>query len=142
MKRTVKNIVLILLMLTLGVSTALLAYLHFSEPDDRNLSGEWTAELDMTEQAAVTALGWLQEIEAVSISLEDMEAYMQNLTVQVNLTMEQTDRTGEASAAMYCRKATMPAGRLPMRDLPGLFKVFWLSGFAWQAIRAVQTGKL
>ncbi|MCM1191582.1 MAG: hypothetical protein NC123_16120 [Butyrivibrio sp.] len=94
MKKTVKDIILILLVVTLGVTTALFAYLHFSRPDDRNLTGEWVAELDMTEQAAVTALGWLQEIEAVSVSLEDMEAYMQDLTVQVSLTMEQTGRAG------------------------------------------------
>mgnify|MGYP006922429502 CR=1 FL=1 len=46
-------------------------------------------ELDMTEQAAMTALAWLQDIEAVPVSLEDMGAYMQNLTVQVRLNMKQ-----------------------------------------------------
>lgn len=93
MRKNIKNAVFILLLLTLSVSTALLAYLHFFATDDKNLSGEWTAELDMTEQAAVTALSWLQDIEAASISLEDMESYMQRLTVQVNLTFEQTDRS-------------------------------------------------
>lgn len=91
-RKTVKNIVMILLLLTLSISTALLAYLHFFASADRDLSGEWTAELDMTERAAVTALDWLQDIEAVTVSLEDMETYMQGLTIQVELTLEQTDR--------------------------------------------------
>lgn len=92
MRKAVKNVIFILLILTLSISTALLAYLHFFMSDGRELSGEWTASLDMTPQAAVTALGWLQDIEAVSISTEDMEMYMQDLTVQVNLTFEQTSR--------------------------------------------------
>lgn len=93
MKKTIKNVILILLILTLSVSTAFLTYLHFFASSDGALSGEWTASLDMTEQAAVTALDWLQDIEAVSISLEDMESYMQDLTIQVNLTFEQTARS-------------------------------------------------
>lgn len=92
MKKTIKNAVVILLFLTLSISTALLTYLHFFASDDRELSGEWTANLDMTEQAAVTALDWLQDIEGVSVSLEDAESYMQDLTIQVNLTLEQTSR--------------------------------------------------
>ena len=96
MKKIIKNTIIALLLLALSVSTALLAYLHFFASDarefsgDKDLSGEWTANLDMTGQAAVTALFWLQDIEAVSISLEDMESYMQDLTIQVNLTLEQT----------------------------------------------------
>lgn len=90
MKKIIKNVVVVLLVLTLSASTAFLAYLHFFASEDEELSGEWIAELDMTEQAAVTALSWLQDIEAVSISLEDMEAYMQDLTIQMNLTLEQT----------------------------------------------------
>ncbi|MBD5469049.1 MAG: hypothetical protein HDR21_12970 [Lachnospiraceae bacterium] len=90
MKKIIKNVVVVLLILTLSASTAFLAYLHFFASEDEELSGEWIAELDMTEQAAVTALSWLQDIEAVSISLEDMEAYMQDLTIQMNLTLEQT----------------------------------------------------
>ncbi len=93
MGKVVKNTVWILLLSTLSVSTVLLIYLHFFASDDRNLSGEWTAELDMTQQAAVTALDWLQDIEAVSVSLEDMESYMQGLTIQVDLTLEQTARS-------------------------------------------------
>lgn len=93
MKRTVKNTVLILLLFTLSASTAFLAYLHFFAPGETNLSGEWTTELDMTGKAAVTALGWLQDIEAVAISLDDMEKYMQGLTIQVDMSLEQTART-------------------------------------------------
>lgn len=90
MRKTIKNVVFTLLLLTLCASTALLTYLHFFASDDRELSGEWTANLDMKQQAAVTALGWLQDIEAVSVSLEDMESYMPDLKIQINLTLEQT----------------------------------------------------
>ncbi|MBD5500388.1 MAG: hypothetical protein HDR10_04150, partial [Lachnospiraceae bacterium] len=99
MGKIIKNVILTLLLLTLSISTALLAYLHFFASDDKELSGEWTAELDMTQQAAVTALSWLQEIEAVSVSLEDMESYMQDLNIQVNLTLEQT---GSAEGTFCC----------------------------------------
>ncbi|MDE7250486.1 MAG: hypothetical protein K2N82_11535, partial [Lachnospiraceae bacterium] len=92
MRKIIKNVILTLLILTLSISTAFLAYLHFFASDDRELAGEWTANLDMTQQAAVKALSWLQDIEAVDISLEDMEAYMQDLNIQVDLTLEQTDR--------------------------------------------------
>lgn len=90
MEKNIKNTIFALLLLSLSISTVILAYLHFFASGDGNLSGEWTANLDMTEQAAAAALGWLQDIEAVSVSLEDTEAYMQGLTVQVNLTLEQT----------------------------------------------------
>jgi hypothetical protein len=99
MRKKVKNTIVVLLILTLGISTALLAYLYFFAPEggilsrNQDLTGEWTADLDMTEHAAVTALGWLQDIEAVSISLEDMEDYMRGLTIQVNLTFAQTARS-------------------------------------------------
>ena len=93
MKKIIKSVIITLLLLTLSASTALLTYLHFFASDEKELSGEWTANLDMTQQAAVTALFWLLDIEAVSISLEDMESYMQDLTIQVNLTLEQTARS-------------------------------------------------
>ena len=93
MRKTIKNAVFILLFLTLSVSTASLAYLHFFASDDRELSGEWTAKIDMTEQAAITAISWLQDIEGVSVSYEEIESYMRELTVQVNLIFEQTERS-------------------------------------------------
>ena len=93
MKETIKNVVLTLLSLTLGISAALLFYLHFFASDEESLSGEWTASLDMTEQAAVTAFGWLQDIEGVSVSLEDVQSNMPELTIEVNLTFEQTGRS-------------------------------------------------
>ncbi|MDE7260130.1 MAG: hypothetical protein K2N77_12955, partial [Lachnospiraceae bacterium] len=93
MRKTIKNAVFILLFLTLSVSTAILAYLHFFASDDKDLSGEWTANIDMTEQVAVTAFSWLQAIEGVSVSYEEIESYMQELTVQVNVTFEQTERS-------------------------------------------------
>lgn len=90
MGKIIKNSALTLLLLILSASTILLVYLHFFAPAEEDLSGEWTAELDLTEQAVVTAFCWLQDIEAVSVSLEDVESYMQDLTVRVNLTLEQT----------------------------------------------------
>lgn len=99
MKKIVKNIIIVLTLLILSVSTALLAYLHFGTPVDSDLSGQWTANLDMTDQAAVTAFIWLQDIEAVSISLEEVEACMRDLTIQVNLTLEQTTDGG---GNFYC----------------------------------------
>lgn len=90
MRKNLKNILLTILFLCLITSTALLTYLQFFAPNDKDLSGNWTAKLDMTKQSAVTALDWLQDIEAVSISLEDMENYMHGLTIEVNLTFEQT----------------------------------------------------
>lgn len=98
------NTILILLILSLSISTAVLAYLHFFKKDDRSLSGEWTAELDMTEQAAVTALIWLQDIEAVSVSLEDMESCMRQLTIQVDLNLEAiSDFEGAFRGSVLCK---------------------------------------
>ena len=88
-----KKFVFALLFLIMGTFTGLFGCLYFFASHDKGLTGEWTADLDMTEQAAVTALGWLQDIEAVSVSLKDMESYMQGLTVQVNLTLEETARS-------------------------------------------------
>lgn len=99
MGKTIKNAIFIILILTLSISTAILAYLHFFASDEKELSGEWTTNLDMTEHAVVTALDWLQDIEAVSISLEDMGAYMQGLTIQVNMALEQT---GRAEGTFQC----------------------------------------
>ena len=100
MGKVVKNTVVILLLFTLSASTALLIYLHFFTSEDRDLSGEWVAELDMTQQVKVIALSWLQDIEGVSISLEDMDSYMQDLTIQVTLHMEQTDHS---VGTFYCK---------------------------------------
>ncbi len=92
MGKAIKNAIFTLLLLTLSASTALLAYLYFFASDNKELTGEWSAELDMTGQAAVTAFSWLQDIEAVSLSLEDVESYMQDLTIRLDLTLEQTAR--------------------------------------------------
>ncbi|MDE7416790.1 MAG: hypothetical protein K2N44_10920 [Lachnospiraceae bacterium] len=93
MKKIIKNTVFAILFSVLILSTALLAYLHFYASNDKNLSGEWTANLDMTQHAAVTALDWLQDIEAVSVSMQDMESHMQGLTIELCLTLKQTART-------------------------------------------------
>ena len=90
MEKDKKNIILLLLILILSISTAFLVYLHFFKSDDSSLSGEWTAELDLTEQAAVEAFIWLRDIEAVSVSLEDVESCMRKLAVQVDLNLEAT----------------------------------------------------
>lgn len=94
MGKIVKYVLYTLLFLSLSILTAFLIYVHFFRSDDGNLSGEWTAELDVTKQAAVTAFIWLQDIEGVSVSLEDVESDMQNLTIVVNVTMEQTGQSG------------------------------------------------
>ncbi len=93
MKKTIKNVILTLLFVTVSISTVFFAYLYHSASDDGELAGEWTASLDMTKQAAVTALSWLQEIEGVSVSLEEMEVCMQDLCIQINLTLVQTSRS-------------------------------------------------
>lgn len=93
MKKIIKNTVFVILFSVLILSTALLAYLHFYGSNDRNLSGEWTTTLDMSEQAAVTALAWLQDMEAVSVSMQDMESHMQDLTIELHLTLQQTARS-------------------------------------------------
>lgn len=99
MKKTIKTAILTLLLLTLTVSTAFLAYLHFFASDDNDLSGEWTAEIDLTKQAAVSAYSWLQDIEGVSLSLEETEAYIPELTVRVDLSFAQTV---DAAGTFYC----------------------------------------
>ena len=90
MGKVIKNTILLLLILSLSISTAFLAYLLFFKSGGRSLSGEWTAELDLTEQVAVEAYIWLQDIDAVSVSYRDVESYMQKLTIQVNLNLEAT----------------------------------------------------
>ena len=90
LRNVIKKTIVLLLILSLGISTVCLAYLHFFKPDDRSLSGEWIAELDLTEQAAVKAFVWLQDIEAVPVTLEDVESCMGRLTVQIDLNFETT----------------------------------------------------
>lgn len=126
MRKIMKNAIYIFVFLLLGLSTALLTHLHFFSSGDSDLSGEWTAQLDMTQQAAVMAFDWLQDIEGVSVSLEDMESYMQGLTIQVNLTMEQKDRlTGtfrcNIQAASYdvCKQEAYEAFAGSFRELLG-----------------------
>ncbi|MDE6912875.1 MAG: hypothetical protein K2P35_04170 [Lachnospiraceae bacterium] len=99
MRGNLKNIVWTILFLFLITSTALLTYLHFFAAGDKDLSGNWITKPDMTKQAAVTALSWLQDIDAVSVSLEDMEAYMQGLTIEVNLTL---DQTADSEGTFHC----------------------------------------
>jgi len=124
MRKTMKKAVYILLLLIMSISTVILAYLHFFAANDNDLSGEWTADLDMTGRAAVTALNWLQDIEAVSVSLEDMESCMQGLTIQVNLTLEQTARSeGTFHSSVLtesydaCNQAAYEAFAMAFREL-------------------------
>lgn len=124
MKKVIKNTLFLIMFTILVLSTALSAYLCISIANDRNLSGEWTAQLDMTEQAAVTALDWLQDMEAVSVSMQDLEARMQGLTVTLHLKLEQTARSEgtfvssvlpESYAA--CRQAAYEAFADAFREL-------------------------
>lgn len=90
MGKVVKNTLFTILFLCLLTSTAILTYVHFFASRESDLSGKWVAKLDMTEWAAVRALSWLQDIEAVSVSIEDIETYMQDLTIEIDLDLEQT----------------------------------------------------
>lgn len=124
MRKIMKHAILTFLLLGLGLSTVLLAYLHFFAENEDDLSGTWTAELDMTERVAVTALDWLQDIEGVTVSLEDMESYMRELTVQVSLEMEQTDRSAGTfqchivpESYETCRQAAYEAFAEAFREL-------------------------
>lgn len=93
MRKTTKNVALILLFLTLSVLLGLMIYLYFFASKNEDISGQWTAETDMTKQAALTAFCWLQDIEGVSLSMEEAESRMGELTIEVNMTLEQTDRS-------------------------------------------------
>ena len=122
--KTIKNAIFTILFLTLSIFTALLAYLHFFASENEDFSGEWTAYLDMTERAAVEAYSWLQDIEAVSVSFEDMETYMQGLTVEVNIIMEQTGNSEgtfrcNVSQESYdaCKKAAYEAFAAAFKEL-------------------------
>lgn len=126
MGKIVKRAIYVFILLLLLSSTALLAYLHFGTAGESDLSGEWTTELNMTEQAAVRALDWLQDIEGTSVSLEDMERYMHGLTVRVNLTMEKTGRMEgtfhcsiQADSYDVCRQAAYEAFAGYFRELLG-----------------------
>lgn len=124
MKKSKTNVIYTILLLTVSVFAALLLYLHFFAPGDEDLSGEWTANLDMSGRAAVTALDWLQDIEGVSVSLETLEPYMQDLTIQVNLIMKQTAGSGgtfqcEISPESYdaCNQAAYEAFAAAFQEL-------------------------
>ncbi len=126
MRKIMKNVIFTFLILLLGLYTALLTYLHFFASGDRDFSGEWTTQLAMTQQAAVTALDWLQEIEGGSVSLEEMESSMQGLTIEVSLTMEQTERMAgtfqcgiRADSYEACRQAAYEAFAESFRTLLG-----------------------
>ena len=99
MGKATKNTILLLLILSLSISTAFLAYLYFFKSGGRSLSGDWIAELDMTGQAAVSAFIWLQDIEAVTVSLEDVESCMGKLAIQVDLNFE---AVSNSEGAFHC----------------------------------------
>lgn len=126
MGKIIKYILITLLFLTLSVLTAFLIYVHFFRSDDRNLSGEWAAGLDMTKQAATTAFIWLQDIEGVSVTLEEMEERMGNLTVEANMKLEQTGQSGgtfycniETESYEACEQAAYEAFAAAFRELLG-----------------------
>ncbi len=91
MRKILNFMVLAVLLPALLTATVLLTYLHFFAPGTR-ISGKWTASLDMTDQAAVTAIGWLQDIEGIDIegisaSMQEMENTVQDFTVEVTITL-------------------------------------------------------
>jgi hypothetical protein len=146
MKKIMKNAIFTILFSVLIILALFLAYLFLYASNDRNLSGKWTADLDMTGQAAVTALGWLQDMEAVSVSLQDMEARMQGLTVKLDLTLEQTARSGgtfvstvqqesyaacsQAHAARFFRMRQYPDSGTPVRLHGNLYRASQGAGHA------------
>ena len=64
--RKILNFMVLAVLLPALLTATVLTYLHFFAPGTR-ISGKWTASLDMTDQAAVTAIGWLQDIEGIDI---------------------------------------------------------------------------
>ena len=58
MRRFMKKTIIALLVLSLGIVAVLMAYRICGAAGDRDLSGEWTAQLDMSGQAAAMAYGW------------------------------------------------------------------------------------
>lgn len=122
MGKSVKNAILIILILSLSISTALLAYLHFFAAGDDNLTGEWTADIDMTKQAAVTAYSWLRDIEGVAVSVDEIESYMQGLTVQVKMTMEQTSRSEGAFQCNVLTESHEACNKAAYEALAKIFK--------------------
>lgn len=148
MGKIIKNAIAIFLLLVLGTSTAFLTYLHFFASEDGDLSGQWTAELDMTERAAVTALSWLQDIEGVTVSLDDMESYMQGLTMQVDLEMKQTERSAGTFQCSItpdsyetCNQAAYEAFAGAFRELLGerLHMAGYEGGTGQEAVEALVT---
>lgn len=138
MRKIIKYVLVTLLFLSLSVLTAFLIYVHFFRPGDRNLSGEWTAGLDMTKQAAVTAFIWLQDVEGVSVSLEEVEARMGKLTVEVNMELEQTGQSGgtfycniETESYEACEQAAYEAFAAAFRELLG--ERLRMAGYAKEA---------
>lgn len=93
-RKTVSGTLCGLLLLTVGVACAFWIYTRFLASGGGNVSGEWTASLDMTEYAAAAALCWLQEIEGASPSLDEVSTSMPDLAIQVNLTLKRTSRIG------------------------------------------------
>lgn len=131
-----QNTLLVILFLTLLTVNVFLVYLHFFASRDGNRTEEWSMELDMTDRAAAAALDWLQDIEGVSVSLEDLESRMQGLTIRINLTQEQAlDSEGGLRCSVVkdsyesCEQAAyealagafreLMAERLLMSDYPG-----------------------
>lgn len=124
--KIMKNATVTFLLLMSGLLLILLIYSYCFNAGGRNFSGEWTANLDMTEQAAVRAIDWLQDIEGVSVSLEEVESYMKELTIQVNLAMKQTARF-QGGFRCYivpesyeaCNQAAYEAFAMSFRELLG-----------------------
>lgn len=146
MRKIMKFITFAILFPALIISTALLTYLHFFAAGDKNLSGGWTARLDMTDQAAVTALDWLQDIEAVSVSLQDMETYMQGLDIEIQLTFDQSAGTFQCSVLPEsydaCSQAAYEAFASAFRKL--LAERLYMAGYAGgtdeEAVEALVAG--
>lgn len=122
MRKIIKNTVFVILFSVLVIFAVLLIYLFFYASDDKNLSGEWTAHLDMTEQASVTALGWLQNMEAVSVSMQDMKSRMQGLTIELHLTLEQTGRSAGTFRCSVLQESYAACSQAAYEEFAAVFR--------------------
>lgn len=98
-RRHIKNTLLVILFLTLLTVNVFLVYLHFFASEGGNRSREQSMELNMSDRACSAAYDWLQDIEGVPVSLEDLESRMQGLTVRIVLT---PDRDPGSEGSMRC----------------------------------------
>ena len=140
MRKFFRSVLFTLVLLSLCALNAFLIYLYFFGSKEQDLSGEWTADLDMSEQAAVTAYIWLQDIEGVSVSPEEVESRIPELTVEVNMKLEQT---GQAEGTFQCMINQDSYDACDQAAYEAFAAAFNLQprGSAWRGMRAARRRK-